>query len=167
MTVTRSSFRTGTALGIALLVAGAFFVTFPRDAERLSLQSALNKTTIEVLDETLATDLKTFLIISAVKSGMALIEGTRVGVGFDVEVGDVIQPAYDYIDFIWEVFLYALVVLGFYKILMETGFLSIGIPIPGAGLITLGLSHLGAYSRIRILARRMVLVGILLSYLVR
>jgi hypothetical protein len=163
------TFRTSYALvGIALCLVGAFFVAFPREAEHASLQSALNEKTMSVLDETLTKNLKTFLIISAVKSGMALIEGTRVGVGFDVEVGDVIQPAYDYINFIWEVFLYALLVLGFYKILMETGFLSLGIPILGIGLLTLGFCHfsLSSHSRIRILARRIVFVGLLLSYVV-
>ncbi|MBI5092781.1 MAG: hypothetical protein HZB26_10110 [Candidatus Hydrogenedentes bacterium] len=154
--------------GLSLVTVGAFCVLAPRLAEWVSFQTALDEKTTETLDDALSKNLKTFLIVSAVKSGMAVIEGARVGVGFDVEVGDVIQPAYDYINFIWEVFLYALLVLGFYKILMETGFLGLGVSIFGVGCLLAGYSYLSSRSRprVRVLARRLVLIGLLFSYVV-
>ena len=155
-------------LGCVLAAVGLFCLVAPRTAETMSLQTALNARTAATLDDALSRNLKTFLIVSAVKSGMAVIEGTRVGVGFDVEVGDVIQPAYDYINFIWEVFLYALLVLGFYKILMETGFLGLGLVALGIGLVTLGWAQWSSVPRprARAVSRRLILVGLLFAYVV-
>ncbi|MCH7549547.1 MAG: hypothetical protein IH969_08455, partial [Candidatus Krumholzibacteriota bacterium] len=72
------------------------------------------------LDDTLERDMVTFLLITAVKASLAMIEGSNVGVGFELQVGDIVQPAYDYVDFFWRAFLYAFMVLGFYKLLLET-----------------------------------------------
>ncbi len=42
-----------------------------------------------------------FLLLSTIKSGLAVVEGSDVGVGFHLELGDVVQPAYDYVDIAW------------------------------------------------------------------
>lgn len=47
------------------------------------------------------TSMKGFLILSGIKSGLAIIEGSEVGVGFNLELGDVVQSVYDYVDVAW------------------------------------------------------------------
>jgi hypothetical protein len=43
-----------------------------------------------------------FLLLSSIKSGLAVVEGSEVGVGFSLELGDVVQPVYDYVDIAWK-----------------------------------------------------------------
>jgi hypothetical protein len=43
-----------------------------------------------------------FLVLSAIKSGLAVIEGSEVGIGFNLEVGDIVQSIYDYVDIAWK-----------------------------------------------------------------
>ncbi len=43
-----------------------------------------------------------FLILSGIKSGLAVIEGSEVGIGFNLELGDVVQSVYDYVDIAWK-----------------------------------------------------------------
>ncbi len=52
-----------------------------------------------------------FLIISGIKMVLAVIEGSDVGVGFNLEIGDIVQPAYDYVDVAWQTVLTGSVVL--------------------------------------------------------
>ncbi|NQU02548.1 MAG: hypothetical protein HQ589_00130 [Syntrophaceae bacterium] len=52
-----------------------------------------------------------FLILSGIKMVLAIIEGSEVGVGFNLEIGDIVQPAYDYIDVAWRTVLTGSVVL--------------------------------------------------------
>ena len=43
-----------------------------------------------------------FLILSGIKSGLAVIEGSEVGIGFNLQLGDVVQSVYDYVDIAWK-----------------------------------------------------------------
>ncbi|MGD9213490.1 MAG: hypothetical protein PVJ84_01700, partial [Desulfobacteraceae bacterium] len=43
-----------------------------------------------------------FLLLSSIKSGLAVVEGSQVGVGFNLELGDIVQPVYDYVDIAWK-----------------------------------------------------------------
>ena len=43
-----------------------------------------------------------FLVLSAIKSGLAVIEGSEVGIGFNLEIGDIVQSVYDYVDIAWK-----------------------------------------------------------------
>jgi hypothetical protein len=54
------------------------------------------------LDRAFDRALAGFLILSGIKSGLAIVEGSSVGVGVQVELGDVVQPAYDYVDLAWK-----------------------------------------------------------------
>ncbi|MFZ1982891.1 MAG: hypothetical protein WAU91_00665 [Desulfatitalea sp.] len=54
------------------------------------------------LDRAFDRALAGFLILSGIKSGLAIVEGSSVGVGVQVELGDVVQPAYDYVDMAWK-----------------------------------------------------------------
>jgi hypothetical protein len=53
------------------------------------------------LDDAFQKALTGFVILSGIKSGLAVIEGSEVGVGFNLQVGDVVQPLYDYVDIAW------------------------------------------------------------------
>lgn len=60
-----------------------------------------------------------FLILSAIKSGLAVIEGSEVGVGFNLEVGDVVQSVYDYVDVAWKTALMGGTVLLLTQLLLQ------------------------------------------------
>ncbi len=61
-----------------------------------------------------------FLVLSAVKSGLAVIEGSSVGVGFDLELGDLVQSIYDYVDLAWRTTLAGSVILLLTRLICET-----------------------------------------------
>ena len=42
------------------------------------------------------------MILSGIKSGLAVLEGSEVGVGFNLELGDIVQSVYDYVDVAWK-----------------------------------------------------------------
>ena len=43
-----------------------------------------------------------FLVLSGIKSGLAVIEGSEVGIGFNLEIGDIVQSVYDYVHIAWK-----------------------------------------------------------------
>jgi hypothetical protein len=61
----------------------------------------LDKTNASYLDEAFDRSLAGFLLLSTIKSGLAIVEGSEVGIGFSIELGDIVQPMYDYIDIAW------------------------------------------------------------------
>ena len=154
-------------VGAVVLVAfGALCVLDSGRVADLTFYTALNDHAIALLDETLERDMVTFLLITAVKASLAMIEGSNVGVGFELQVGDIVQPAYDYVDFFWHAFLYAFMVLGFYKLLLETEMLLLGIVFIGIGFVLSGIGLAATVPRIdvRMWGRRCVLLGILVAY---
>ena len=54
------------------------------------------------LDESFNRSMKGFLVLSAIKSGVAVLEGSEIGVGFNLQVGDIAQSIYDYVDVAWK-----------------------------------------------------------------
>ncbi len=54
------------------------------------------------LEDSFDKSLKGFLILSGIKSGLAIIEGSEIGVGFNLEIGDIVQSVYDYVDIAWK-----------------------------------------------------------------
>lgn len=54
------------------------------------------------LDNAFDKSLAGFLLLSSIKSGLAVVEGSEVGVGFNLELGDIVQPVYDYVDIAWK-----------------------------------------------------------------
>ncbi len=63
--------------------------------------SRLKQVNERYLDSAFDGALAGFLILSGIKSGLAIVEGSSVGVGVNVELGDVVQPVYDYVDIAW------------------------------------------------------------------
>ncbi len=134
--------------------------------EQITFQRALSLKASAQIDEAIQKNLVVFAAVSAIKAAAAVIEGSSLGVGFDLELGDLVQPAYDYIDFVWRMFLYAVLVLTFYKLLVESGILGLGIQVAGVGLILWGLAVLWAdrQEKLRLWARRCFLLGVLIAY---
>jgi len=157
---------------LAALAAAAACLLSTDTVERLTGYDTLTSATTEMVDASLVRDMKTFLAVSTIKAGMAVFEGSTIeaglGIGVEVEAGDVIQPVYDYIDFAWRMLVYALLVLGFYKLLFETGILAIGLQILGLGLLMWGLGRFLSARRdtLRRWGRAFVLLGVLVAYLV-
>ena len=132
----------------------------------MTYYTAINDHAVALLDDTLERDMVTFLLITAVKASLAMIEGSNVGVGFELQVGDIVQPAYDYVDFFWNAFLYAFMVLGFYKLLLETELLLLGVVLIGIGFVLSGVGLAATVPKmdVRLWGRRCVLLGILVAY---
>lgn len=92
--------RAGRRAGAIVLVILGMLCVFANDfVARVTLYEALNRSTGVLIDEALEENQVAFLGLTAVKASMALIEGSSVGLDFELEVGDIIQPAYDYVDF--------------------------------------------------------------------
>ncbi|MCB2149524.1 MAG: hypothetical protein KQI81_23790, partial [Deltaproteobacteria bacterium] len=62
----------------------------------------LDRANHRYLEESYDSALEGFLVLSAVKSGLAVIEGSEVGIGFNLQVGDLVQSVYDYVDIAWK-----------------------------------------------------------------
>ncbi len=128
---------------VASVVAAAVAVALlllPGRALDLLRHDSLTDQAEYLLDDALDRNMVTFVSVSGVKAVIAMVEGSSVGVGFDLELGDLVQPAYDYIDFIWKIFLFALVILSFYQLLMKTGLLGTGFALMGAGMLIWAVS---------------------------
>lgn len=91
------------------------------------------------LEESFDEASRLFLILTGVKTVLAIIEGSDVGVGFSLQVGDVVKAVYDYIDFAWTVMLLATLALLMTQMLLETALWA------DSPLLTLTLIALLAY----------------------
>jgi hypothetical protein len=159
-------------LGLVAAAAGLVALLATDQTAQWTRYDVLSNVTADMLDANIGRDMKTFMAVSGIKAGMAIMTGSTieagVGASLEFEVGDAIQPVYDYVDFVWKMLLYALMVLGFYKLLLETGILAIGIKIAGIGLLMWGLSAFVAPRRepLRRWGRAFVLFGLLIACVV-
>ena len=71
------------------------------------------------LEEAFDRSLHLFGVLSAVKVTLAIVEGSEVGVGFGIEVGDVVQATYDHVDIAWRTVLAAGVMLKSLQFLLD------------------------------------------------
>lgn len=72
------------------------------------------------LTESFDKSVNGFLILSAIKSGLAVVEGSEVGVGFNLELGDVVQSVYDYVDVAWKAALAGGTIVLFLRLILQT-----------------------------------------------
>ncbi len=80
----------------------------------------------QYLDRSQSKAFTTFLTLSVVKSGLAILEGSSanlslLGSGLDVEVGDIVQSSYDTVDFAWRVMLMSYLALFLAEVLVMLG----------------------------------------------
>ena len=61
-----------------------------------------------------------FLVLSGIKSGLAIVEGSEIGLGFSLEIGDVVQAAYDYVDIAWKTALAGGTILMITRLILQT-----------------------------------------------
>ncbi len=54
------------------------------------------------LKQSMDTAISGFLVLSGIKTGLAVVEGSEVGIGFSLQIGDVVQSVYDYVDIAWK-----------------------------------------------------------------
>jgi len=160
------SWAARTTASFLLIGLGIVCVFAHRQVAHFTYYDQLNTYTGDLIDETLMQDQVTFLAISAIKASLAMIEGSTVGVGFEIQLGDLIQPAYDYVDFFWEMFLYAFMVMGAYKLLLETELLFLGIPFIGIGMTLIGVSLVIVKQRSDFIrfGKRCIIFGFLFAY---
>jgi hypothetical protein len=87
------------ATGLASRGFGAAGLDRLRSANDRYLSASFDKT------------LRTFGVLSGVKVALAVVQGSDAGFGIHVEVGDVVQSAYDYVDIAWRATLLSAAVL--------------------------------------------------------
>jgi flagellar motor switch/type III secretory pathway protein FliN len=73
----------------ALLGAAAIALVFlPASVAKYSGYDALTVHAMGLVDESLQRDKKTFLVITGIKTALAVVEGSEVGVGFELKMGN-------------------------------------------------------------------------------
>jgi hypothetical protein len=77
----------------------------------------------EYLDQSLRKSATLFVTVSGLKAVLDIIEGsdieaTPLGVGVDVEVGDVVQPLYDLVDIAWHACFWGMLTLTLMRVLL-------------------------------------------------
>ena len=153
-------------LCLILFAVGVTMFTAQSHVGYITGGTGLSKHALNLIDEGMEANQRTFLIFSAIKGTLAVIEGSTIGVGFEIQVGDLIQPVYDYVDYFWSIFLVSFVVMGLYKVLLETDLFMVGYPIMGVGLMTLAVSSMlqGRRWNAAKLAQKLILIGLLVVY---
>lgn len=101
----------------------------------LILYSMLKGPSIDLTESTLERQSGSFLLVSTLKSSLAMIEGSDVGIGFRLEVGDLVQSTYDLVDFTWKILLYGILLITFSKIFHESNIVDMGMYIMGIGFM--------------------------------
>lgn len=109
-----------------LLAAGIFILSLLAFTKVLdtvinySGMRAITSYNLSYLDTSFEKSIKGFMILSTVKSGLAVIEGSGIGVGFNLQIGDIVQSLYDYIDIAWKAACAGCSLLFVMKILLQT-----------------------------------------------
>ena len=93
---------------IAIICSGLDYTSKGLEFIHNKFQIKSNQTYV---DESLQKSLVTFGVISAIKIGLAIIEGSELGVGLGIEAGDIVQSTYDYVNFAWKAVLLSCAVL--------------------------------------------------------
>lgn len=106
---------------VLLLLATILAVTGQIDRFAASCGlGAINDSNEQYLTESFDKSLKGFLVLSGIKSGVAVLEGSSIGVGFNLEVGDLVQSIYDYVDVAWRTALAGSCVLLLMRLVLQT-----------------------------------------------
>ena len=153
-------------VSLALVVVAVFCMVRPGPFLRMTFQDHWRARSAELVEGNLKTNIVAFASLSALKGGIHMIEGSSIGIGVDLQVGDLVQPACDYIDFVWQAFLWAFLVLGAYQILLQTELLEIGVYLFAAGLLLSPAFALRGERarRLRWWSARLALTGALVFY---
>ena len=101
------------------------------------IRPSFENVTMEKVEGIYQQQMSTFLLVSTVKTCLAVMEGSTVGFSFvvkgDLQVGDAFQTVYDFVDRIWEMLFYSLLLVTAYKTILETGLMNIFLYLAWAG----------------------------------
>jgi len=79
----------------------------------------LEKSNSTYLAKTTQRSVVTFGVLTGIKMGLSIIEGSEIGVGVRLQAGDAVQAAYDYVDIAWRTVLYSSIILTGLQFLLE------------------------------------------------
>jgi len=109
------------SFAVLLLILAIFSATGHLDRIMTSCCLAkLTQANDQYLKDSFDKSLDGFLTLSAIKSGVAVIEGSEVGIGFNLEVGDIVQSIYDYVDIAWKTALAGATILLLMRLVLQT-----------------------------------------------
>jgi len=133
---------------IAGILASAGYADFLVDAVGMGRISDAN---LAYLEDAFDRSLAGFLVLSGIKSGLAIIEGSEVGIGFNLEIGDIVQAVYDYVDVAWKTALAGGTILLMTRMCLEAVTLidhwCLAAMLFGVGIFLLFRWFLGGYGR--------------------
>jgi len=107
---------------IALLLLMGIILSITGHADQIIGSCGLarvNQSNDQYLKDSFDRSLKGFLVLSAIKSGIAVLEGSEVGIGFNLQIGDVVQSIYDYVDVAWRTALAGATILLLMRIVLQ------------------------------------------------
>jgi hypothetical protein len=107
---------------LALAVSGIFDLAVDK-----AFMGRLRERNVSYLDGSFDKSLQAFLVLSTIKAGLAIVEGSDIEFGFslgaqgsiELQYGDVVQPLYDYVDVAWKTSLAGGAVLLLTKLLLD------------------------------------------------
>lgn len=107
---------------IAFAVSGALDLMIDK-----AFMGRMRESNIEYLDKSFDKSVKGFLVLSTIKAGLAIVEGSDIEFGFslgaqgsiELQYGDVVQSMYDYVDVAWKTSLAGGAVLLLTKLLLN------------------------------------------------
>jgi len=128
----------------------------------------IKKPSLDITTFTLERQSKSFLLVSTLKSSLAMLEGSDIGVGFRFELGDIVQSTYDLVDFTWKILLYGILLITFSKIFFESNLIDMGVYLLGTGFILriLGLFIRTFKDRIVSVGSGIIIAGLIASFYV-
>jgi hypothetical protein len=132
----------------------------------LAVYWLLKSPALDTTKFTLERQSASFLLVSTLKSSLAMIEGSDVGIGFRFEVGDIVQSTYDLVDFTWKMLLYGILLITFSKIFFESNVINIGLYILGLGffLRTMGLFMVRWQEKFFVIGSGVIVAGLIVSF---
>lgn len=86
-------------LTFGICIAAAGYIDIPIHKLGMGKVAESNE---QYLKDSLDNSVTGFLVLSGIKTGLAIIEGSEVGIGFNLELGDIVQAVYDYVDIAWK-----------------------------------------------------------------
>ena len=104
-------------LVIAILIAAGGYADKALDWFGMGKVSTVNES---YLENSMNKAVNGFLVLSGIKTGLAVVEGSEIGIGFNFEIGDIVQSVYDYVDIAWKTALAGGTVILITRLLLQT-----------------------------------------------
>lgn len=87
------------SITMAVIAAAGGYADKPIRWIGMGMVADLNQT---YLDQSMDKAINGFLVLSGIKTGLAVVEGSEIGIGFNLQIGDIVQSVYDYVDIAWK-----------------------------------------------------------------